>query len=76
MSAGDCCSGAFRAPAKGGEPPSRRFARRILEAAGYVIPGFLLALLPKCPACLTAWLAVAAGIGLSPRTASRLRVLL
>jgi hypothetical protein len=36
----------------------------------------MIALLPKCPACLAAWLAVAAGVGLSVPAAGLLRTLL
>jgi hypothetical protein len=63
-----CCAGALSR--------QRRFTRRLTEAAGCVLPGVLFALLPKCPACLAAWLAAATGIGLSAQAAGRLRLLL
>ena len=44
-----CCAG-------GG--PSRRLARRLSGAAASILPGAVLALLPKCPLCLAAWLTV------------------
>ena len=50
----------------------RSFTRRLMEAAGCVLPGVMVALLPKCPACLAAWLAIG-GIGLSAPAAGRLR---
>jgi hypothetical protein len=45
-------------------------------AAGTVAPAAVLMLLPKCPACIAAWLAVAAGAGVSVSTAAALRGLI
>jgi hypothetical protein len=59
-----CCEAAPR-------PASR--ARRGLAAAGSVAPAAILMLLPKCPACVAAYLAVATGIGVSVTTAAYLR---
>jgi hypothetical protein len=63
-----CCAGP--------ESAQRRFARRLTEAAGWVLPGVIVTLLPKCPACLAAWLVLSTGIGLSAPAAGRLRLLL
>jgi threonine/homoserine/homoserine lactone efflux protein len=41
-----------------------------------VAPAAILVLLPKCPACIAAWLAVAAGLGVSISTAATLRMLI
>ena len=50
--------------------------RRPVEIAGWIIPGTMLALLPKCPACVGAYVAFFSGVGVSLATAARLRSLL
>jgi hypothetical protein len=63
---GACCRG----PA----PPGP--GKRGLRALPWFVPGVAMALLPKCPACLAAWLALATGAGVTATTASHLRVAL
>ena len=50
--------------------------RRWRQTAGWIVPSGILALLPKCPACIVAYFAIAGGIGISLSTAVYLRMAL
>jgi hypothetical protein len=71
VSADHCCRDSANR-----EPPPAAFTRRCRDIASWMIPAAILALLPKCPACLAAYIAIGTGIGLSMSTAAYLRTLL
>ena len=51
----------------------RLFAQHFLRIAQPIVAAVTLALLPKCPACLAAYLMVATGVGISVAAAASLR---
>jgi hypothetical protein len=69
-----CCQIKTRA----GDNPRRHVSgwRRIGEISSWLVPGAALAMLPKCPACVAAYVALATGIGISLPTATYLRTTL
>jgi hypothetical protein len=77
-----CCAGVSSGSSRGCAKPGARIAsrgprplaRRCREVAGWIVPGGILALLPKCPACLAAYCAIGGGIGISVSTAIYVRV--
>jgi hypothetical protein len=69
-----CCQIATRGGDNARRPASRW--RRGGEIAGWIVPSATLALLPKCPACVAAYVALATGIGISLPTATSLRTML
>lgn len=66
MSTPACCQ---KGRPRGG-PSSRR---GMAGAVGMALSGLGLVFLPKCPACVAAWVAVLSGVGLSTAAASWLR---
>lgn len=53
---------------------SSTWARRVGRLFSWLLPGVVLALMPKCPACLAAYVALGTGIGLSLPVAANLRL--
>jgi hypothetical protein len=54
-------------------PRAASWKRKLGSAVGWFLPTAALALMPKCPACVAAYLAAASGFGISLSTASYLR---
>ncbi len=61
---GHCCVGGQE---------SRRLTPRLSRGAASILPGAALALLPKCPMCIAAWLTAATGLGFSAAGVSWVR---
>ena len=82
MNAHRCClvyTGAMKQNKSGeriaeGDPHPPSLLRRSLDLSAKVIPVAILAVLPKCPACLAAYVALGTGIGLSLTAATYLRL--
>jgi hypothetical protein len=47
--------------------------RQAVDLGGWIVPGAILALIPKCPMCFAAYIALWTGIGLSLSAAIYLR---
>lgn len=69
-SRGPCCHETASRPRRSST------SRRLLEGAGWLIPAGALALLPKCPVCVAAYVAVGTGLALSTTTAGYVRLAL
>jgi hypothetical protein len=79
-----CCeavaSGSKTAPLsagfRAGSLHLRALVRRGFDIAGWLLPGAILVLIPKCPVCVAAYVAAVSGLGLSLTTAAHLRMAL
>ena len=58
----------------GGDPHPPCFTRRSLDLTAKIVPVAILAVLPKCPACLAAYVALGTGVGLSLTAATYVRL--
>lgn len=54
---------------------SRPMPRR-MNLTGWLLPSALLVLMPKCPACMAAYIAMATGLGISLPAAANVRLML
>ena len=54
--------------------PITLFVRRCVDLISWILPSAIVALIPKCPMCLAAYVAAWTGIGLSFSAASHLRL--
>jgi hypothetical protein len=70
----NCCCHAASTP--GQHPCTTRPAPPRVNLTGWLLPSALLVLMPKCPACLAAYIAMATGLGISLPAAANVRVML
>ena len=69
-----CCQRKLHATCKARQ--QRTWRSRATEVAGWIVPGAVLALMPKCPMCLVAYVALCSGLTLSCSSAHVLMRLL
>ena len=63
MNSPHCCQRKPRAEAEARQ--QKTLLRRWRRVAGWILPGALLALMPKCPMCLAAYVALCTGFTVS-----------
>ncbi len=54
-------------------PQAKSNLSSVKHGAGWIVPGLMLALIPKCPLCFAAWFSLLFGISLSVPAATFLR---
>ena len=54
----------------------RHFANRFLNFVGWIVPTAILALLPKCPACVAGYAVIGTSVGFSLSAFAQLRLAL
>ena len=76
MSGGRCCEAVPSSPGSDEGAVERPPRRSYTSFAGWLVPGAVLAFMPKCPACLAAYVAVVTGLALPATAAAYLRTTL
>ena len=71
MNTGHCCQNKTQADDNARRPASR--LRRGGKIAGWIIPSATLVLLPKCPICVAAYVALFSGVSITVGSAANLR---
>ena len=71
MNTGHCCQNKTQADDNARRPASG--LRRGGETTGWIIPSAILVLLPKCPICVAAYVALISGVSITVASASNLR---
>ena len=58
--------------------PEQQLSRltRFIRSVRLIVPGALLVLVPKCPVCMSAYIALGTGVGITVSTATYLRIAL
>ncbi len=73
MNSCHCCG---RSTKHRGAVRAGKALRRLAGFVEWAVPGAVLALMPKCPACFAAYIALGTGLGLSLTAAAYLRIAL
>lgn len=84
MTAHSCCVRTISGPAnsnskmkaRANSPRLHLLKRRFRNFCEWIVPSVLLVLVPKCPMCIAAYIALGTGIGVSVTTATYLRMAL
>ena len=76
MNANGCCQATPSGNANADSPKPQHKPRRFRDGLNWVVPSTILALMPKCPACVAGYIALGTGIGISLPAATFLRAFL
>jgi hypothetical protein len=76
MIPGACCRPLITKQDEPCMPGKRTLLQRCLDALRWMAPGFVLLIIPKCPICLAAYVALGTGIGISFAVAAWIRWIL